>query len=476
MTTRFFASTVLWIYISVLVFGSAPVIADDEGSSCDSIPSSSPYTQAMFDSALQSFEECTFRHRDMLRTANKEAAILKTNFDTTSQAVQASTAAYQQSNDVATLKAAKQKELADLEALKTQAQSIQDKYKISSTLAKRAQEQGDFLYQEAQKLDRNASNAIQVKHNQALRNEEGALAMFKANAIYAVDLKVPTNNRPAGYPFQQYAERAQPVDFFQTNTDAELTKVAATAQETLNKYVASVEQTDAKPETTTEATTAPTDKPETAAKTEPSSAAPAPSSSPAPAPSAAPAPAAATAAAPAAAPAASPTPSFQKKSSMPGWVLPVAALAVGGVGGYLVGKSAAKSSSDSSSGTKSTASSSGSDTKSSSGESASTTASASGSSDTKTTASAAVAQPATQETQQIAAVEVVPQVTPVQEVSTTNDTRRVTASSSGSAKKSWKGLKCPEVTPVESYNPVVLNSSKAMTDLRNQCLAEGGRP
>jgi hypothetical protein len=195
--------------------------------------------------------------------------------------------------------------------------------------------------------------------------------------------------------------------------------------------------------------------------------------SPAPAPSA-PSAAPVPAAAPATAAAPSPTPSFQKKSSMPGWVLPAAALVVGGVGGYLVGKSAAKSSSDSSSGTASTASTSTSDKKSSSGESTSTTASES--SAAKTTTSAATVQPATQETQQIAAVEAVPKVTPVQEVAATNDTRRISVASSGSAKKSWKGLKCPEVTPVESYNPVVLNSNKAMTDLRNQCLAEGGRP
>ena len=181
----------------------------------------------------------------------------------------------------------------------------------------------------------------------------------------------------------------------------------------------------------------------------------------------------AAAAAPTTAAAPSPTPSFQKKSSMPGWVLPVGALVVGGVGGYLVGKSAAKSS-DSSSGTKSSTS--GSATGSSSGESASAKTTSSGSSAATTSTSTSTEKPVTQATAEVQTAQQVPAETPVQTATVTNDTRRISVSSSASTKKSWKGLQCPEAVPVESYNPVVINTNKAMTDLRNQCLAEGGRP
>lgn len=255
------------------------------------------------------------------------------------------------------------------------------------------------------------------------------------------------------------------MNFYMSKTDEMLTPLGQTAQNTLNQYVDKVEA-DAPAEpagTEAQAPEPASSKPEAAPKPEAANVSPAP---------AAPAPSPAAPAAVAAAP--SPTPSFQKKSSMPGWVLPAAALVAGGVGGYLVGKSAAKSSSDKSSASQKSTSSGESAQASSSGESAAAAGTASEASAPQTAVSATPAEPATQEVEQVQATQ--PAATPVQTVTPTNDTRRVSVSSTGSAKKSWKGLKCPEVTPVESYNPVVINSNKAMTDLRNQCLADGGRP
>lgn len=162
---------------------SVRALAADDGSSCDPLPST-PYTEPTFYSALESFEECTFRHRDALNAANKEAATLKLQFEATGKAVEASTAAHQADNNLEALKTAKQKEVADVEALKNQAQTIQLKYDVSFKLARTAQEQGDFLYGEAKKIDANAFAAVQKKHTEAMKRESDSMAKFKLNAIY----------------------------------------------------------------------------------------------------------------------------------------------------------------------------------------------------------------------------------------------------------------------------------------------------
>jgi hypothetical protein len=122
----------------------------------------------------------------------------------------------------------------------------------------------------------------------------------------------------------------------------------------------------------------------------------------------------------------SPTPSFQKKSSMSGWVVPVAALAVGGGVGYMIGKSNKKSSNKKSS-----------------------SSSSSDDSESRNVASSSGSR--------------------------TSESRNV-ASSSGSTKKSWKGLPCPEASNTESLNPTVQNTNNAMNNLRSQCLQDGGLP